>query len=263
MLVVEDDPVDLLLYEKILDGSDFQVLPARTLDEARRVLRRVRPAAVLLDILLEVESGWTFLTEMKSHEATRNIPILVLTVVDGRERALALGADDFCLKPIEQGWLLDRLAALATRGPVETILIIDDQESDRRRLEQLLSACGPHRVIEAASGEEGIRRARDDRPSVIFLDLVMPDMTGLEVLERLKADDATREIPVIINTSENLDEEERRRIGAGTAAILDKSPSTGQDAFNTIKEALLKAGLSPVSTPVGGAPWLIRNPSPS
>ena len=165
LLVIEDDPVDLLLYEKIFDGSGFQVLPARTLDAARRVLRRIRPAAVLLDILLEVESGWTFLTEMKSHETTRNIPILVLTVVEGRERALALGADDFCRKPIEEGWLLDRLAALATRGPVETILIIDDQESDRRRLEQLLSACGPHRVIEAASGEEGIRGGAPTAPT--------------------------------------------------------------------------------------------------
>jgi signal transduction histidine kinase/CheY-like chemotaxis protein len=249
LLVVEDDPVDLLLYEKIFEGSGFQVLPARTLDAARRVLRRIRPAAVMLDILFEVESGWTFLTEMKSHEATRNIPVLVLTAVEGRERALALGADDFCRKPIAQDWLLDRLATLATRGPVETILIIDDQENDRRRLEDLLAACGPHRIVEAASGEEGIRRARADCPNVIFLDLAMPDMTGLQVLERLKADHTTRDIPVIINTSENLDEAERRRIGAGTAAILDKSPLIGQDALNTIKEALFKAGLNPDSTP--------------
>ena len=91
----------------------------------------------------------------------------------------------------------------------------------------------------------------------------MPDMTGLQVLERLKADDATREIPVIINTAEVLDEEDRRRIGAGSAVILDKSPSTGQDALNTIKEALLKAGLSPDSTPSEAPDGSIRNPSPS
>ncbi|MGZ3303028.1 MAG: ATP-binding response regulator, partial [Isosphaeraceae bacterium] len=95
VLVVEDDPVDLLLYEKYLEGSAFHVLPARTIGEARRVLRRVRPLAVLLNILLEAESGWTLLTEIKGQAATRGIPILVLTIVEGKEQALALGAADF------------------------------------------------------------------------------------------------------------------------------------------------------------------------
>ena len=99
VLVVEDDPVDLLLYEKYLEGSAFQVLPARTVGEARRVLRRVRPLAVLLSILLEAESGWTLLTEIKGQAATRDIPILVLTIVKGKEQALASGAADFCSSP--------------------------------------------------------------------------------------------------------------------------------------------------------------------
>jgi DNA-binding response OmpR family regulator len=82
--------VDLLLYEKYLEGSAFQVLLARTVGEARRVLRRVRPVAVLLNILLEAESGWTLLAEIKGQAATRDIPILVLSIVEGKEQALAL-----------------------------------------------------------------------------------------------------------------------------------------------------------------------------
>ena len=243
MLVVEEDPVDLLLYEKLLQGSGFQVLPARTLAEARRVLRRLRPMAVLLDIMLDAESGWSLLTEMKAQAATKDIPILVLTVVDGKERALALGAADFCLKPIDQDWLLDRLHALEQEGPFSTVLIIDDEEADRYLLKGLLTAQGRFAILEAATGEEGLRRAREERPDVIFLDLVMPDMTGFEVLERLKADDGTRDIPVIINTSAVLGEDERRRLTAGTVAILSKSAGGRGRAFSTIREALIQAGL--------------------
>ncbi|HEX8199287.1 MAG TPA: response regulator, partial [Isosphaeraceae bacterium] len=246
LLVVENDPVDLLLYETILQGSEFQVLPARTLDEARRVLRRLRPAAVLLDILLEMESGWNLLTEMKAHEATKDIPVLVLTVIDGQERALALGANDFCLKPIGPAWLLGRLGALATKGWVETVLVIDDSEGDRRLLGELLAAGGHYRVIEAPDGGEGLRRAREDRPSVIVLDLILPDMTGLEVLDRLKQDPATGDIPVIINTSRDIPDDERQRFGAGAAAILQKSPGSRQETFHRIREALIRAGLGSV-----------------
>jgi signal transduction histidine kinase/CheY-like chemotaxis protein len=246
LLVVEDDPVDRLLYEKILEGSGFQVLPARTLDEARRVLKRIRPAAVLLDILLEMESGWTLLTEIKSQEATRDIPVLVLTVIDGQERALALGAEDFCLKPIDQAWLLNRLNTLATRGRGETALVIDDTESDRRLLRELLSEGGRYRVVEAVDGREGLSRARADRPSVIFLDLIMPDMTGLEVLDRLKHDPATEDIPVIINTSQQIQDDDRNRLSTGAAAILEKTPGTRQETFRRIRDALIQAGLGRV-----------------
>ncbi len=243
VLVVEDDPVDLLLYEKYLEKSAFHVLPAKTAAEARRVLRRIRPLAIILDINLEAESGWTLLTEIKGQAATRDIPILVLTIVDGKEKALALGATDFCLKPIDRGWLLDRLVVLEQAGPLNTVLIIDDEEADRYVLKGLLTAQGRFAILEAASGEEGLQRARQERPDVIFLDLVMSDMTGFEVLDRLKSEDATKGTPVILNTSLVLSEEEHQRLAAGTAAILSKSAVMAEEAFVKVREALVQAGL--------------------
>jgi signal transduction histidine kinase/CheY-like chemotaxis protein len=253
LLIVEDDPVDMLLYEKILLGSEFQVLPARTLDEARRALRRVRPTAIILDIILEAENGWTLLTELKSHPGTRDVPVLVLTVVDGRERALTLGADHFSLKPIDQSWLLERLGALAAKGPVGTVLIIDDSELDRRRLRDCLAACGRYRILEAEGGKEGLALALTGRPDVIFLDLLMPDMTGFEVMDRLGQDPATDGIPIIINTSSHLDEGDRKRLAVGAQAILEKSAETGPAAYEGIRAALAGAGIGH-ATPAAPAP---------
>jgi len=244
VLVVEDDPATLYLYEKYLDGSGFQVLPARSIAEARAILRGIRPAAVLLDVQLDAESGWILLEELKRRESTRAVPVFVLTVVNGQEKALALGADEFCIKPVDRAWLLVKLEALKRRGPVETILVVDDEESHRYVLRGLLEGLG-HRVIAAADGREGLRRAREDAPQAIFLDLVMPDLTGFEVLEQLKADPATAPIPVIIHSSKLLDEGERRRLAATTVATLAKDGAPREAALARLREALARAGLGP------------------
>ena len=243
VLVVEDDPATLYLYEKFLVGTGFLPLPARSIEAAREVLYRSRPLAIILDILLEIESGWTLLSELKGQPEWREIPVLVLTVVDGREKAMALGADAFCLKPVERSWLLAKLEEIAARAALETILIIDDDEVARYVIKSSLLAETRYRVIEAPTGTEGLRRASEDRPQAIILDLVMPDLTGFEVLDRLKANPNTIEIPVIIHSSKVLDIEERRRLSAGTAAILSKEGISRDEALHELREALVRAGL--------------------
>ncbi len=122
--------------------------------------------------------------------------------------------------------------------------MIDDQETDRRRLRELLAAAGRFVVFEASNGREGLRKAHEIQPKVIFLDLMMPDMTGAEVLERLRDDPATKEIPVIINTSKNLNDGERLTLGRGAVGILDKTSDYREGAFGKLSEALVRAGLS-------------------
>jgi signal transduction histidine kinase/CheY-like chemotaxis protein len=113
VLVVDDDPDTIYLYERYCKRTPFTVMAAGTIDEARALVRRIRPAAIVLDVLLENESSWLFLTELKQGIDTRDLPVIVATVVDGRQTALALGADDFATKPVDRTWLLERLARLS------------------------------------------------------------------------------------------------------------------------------------------------------
>ncbi len=251
ILVVEDDPMDLMLYQKYFEDFGFQILPARNLNEARRVLSKVRPAAVILDVILEAESGWTFLTELKQDPTTKNIPVFVLTVVDGKEQALALGADDFRIKPIDPVWLRQRLSTLEMKGRLETVLIIDDEASYRYMLSELLAKLGQFAIHEAATGHEGLRMARKSRPDVIFLDLVMDDMTGFEVLKHLKSDPHTQAIPIIINTSKTLEDDELRRLVPQTSAFLPKMAESREDGFARVRKALATAGLGPLPSREG------------
>jgi signal transduction histidine kinase/CheY-like chemotaxis protein len=245
VLVVENDPSSLSLYEKHLEGSGYQVVPARTIGEAQMALRAFRPVAVILDILSEAESGWSLLRQIKAAETTRDIPVFVLTRIDDRMKALELGADDFCLKPVPQPWLRERLLALAKRVTLETALIVDDRERDRYLIKEALASLGRFEIIEAGRGDEALLRARSHKPDVIFLDLILPDMTGFEILDRLKSDAETRKIPVVINTSEILDEAERGRLVEETVAILAKGNKSREAAIAQVRDSLMKAGLRP------------------
>ena len=240
VLVVEDDRQTLFLYEKYLEGSGFQVVPARSIEDAREVLTRVQPAAIVLDILLEGEATWTFLGELKASEKWRDIPTLVVTVTDREQKARALGADEFFLKPLDRDWLLRKLTLLAKTGPMQKILVIDDDEVARYLVRKLVVGT-EYQVIEAADGPEGIRRAREDDPHLIILDFVMPQMTAFEVLDELKADPKLRCIPVIISTSKTLSETERARLQQDTAAILSKHSLSREVAIARIRDALGKA----------------------
>ncbi|HEX6172910.1 MAG TPA: ATP-binding protein, partial [Candidatus Binatia bacterium] len=117
VLVLEDAPETRLLYEKFLRRSAFQLIPANNLAEARRILRQVRPGAIVLDILLRGEDSWTWLAELKTESSTREIPVLVITSVDDERKGLSLGADAYCLKPIGRDTLISQLHALTGLNP--------------------------------------------------------------------------------------------------------------------------------------------------
>jgi signal transduction histidine kinase/DNA-binding response OmpR family regulator len=250
ILVLEDDRQTLFLYEKYLRGSGFQVIPARTVDEARATLNRVRPSAIVLDIMLEGETSWTFLHDLKANEATRDIPALVVTVTNREEKARALGADEFFMKPVERDWLLGKLNQLARVASVDSLLVIDDDEVSRYLIKKHLEGTS-FRVHEAENGAEGVRLARQLLPEVILLDFVMPGMSAFDVLDELKRDPSTRKIPVIIHTSHTLAAEERTRIEADASAILSKQSLSREIAMGRIREALEKAGIR--ANPSGNA----------
>lgn len=242
VVVLEDNPETLVLYESYLRDSPYQLLKASRLSEGRDILRRIRPAAVILDVLLNDENTWTLLTELKSNDATRGIPVIVATVIDNEAKARALKADAFCVKPLEQQWLrktLDRLV----RQPIEpTVLLIDDDEIDRYLMRGFLASTGCN-LIEVSDPIEGLRRIRQERPRLVILDLMMEEMNGIEVLRRIKADPATADTPVIVSTSKILSPEERSALERDACAVVPKDSASREAYQELVHAALQKAGL--------------------
>jgi CheY-like chemotaxis protein len=242
VLVIEDEIETRLLYEKYLRGTGFQPVPARSIREARVALETVRPAAIILDILLRGEDAWNLLEDLKAAAQTREIPILVVTMVEDRHKALALGANAFCNKPVERRWLLEQLHHLTGRSSPHKVLVIDEEEVSRYLLRQLIP---PHwgKVIEAVNGVEGLRFAREEQPRLILLDLLMPYPGGMEVLEQLRADPRTAGIPVVVSSAKTLDAEEQSRLDRQGAAFLSKSALRDGSAAAELRRICRRLGV--------------------
>jgi CheY-like chemotaxis protein/anti-sigma regulatory factor (Ser/Thr protein kinase) len=247
VLVVEDSPEMMIMYHSYLKGSGFQVMPAGTTREAEDTLDRVRPDAIIMDIVLRSEDTWAFVARLKQDSRTRNIPIVVVSTIDDEAKGFHLGVDRYLLKPIEQSELIKELRSLTGQPAMAQVLIIDDEERDRYLLRQKLRNL-PLLVIEAASGTEGIRAACKHRPDVIFLDLGMADLSGFEVLERLKKEPSAAEIPVVVVTSRVLTVPEREVIMRRAVAIVGKG-SLEQTDFDEVLRRATNERIPPVIAP--------------
>jgi signal transduction histidine kinase/CheY-like chemotaxis protein len=244
VLVVGSGPGGALAYQELLRGSLFQVLGARSSLEASRLLTRVRPRVVVLHLDAEDEAAWELLARLKqSSAATESLPVLAIARPDDGDKALALGAD-VCLqaRPEREG-LLEVLRRLGGGQTARRVLVIDDDDVARYLMKTFLrdTACV---VSEATGGREGLEAARLQQPDVIFCDLYMRDMGGLEVLSQLKADPATRDIPVVLNTAKALSEQERTELERWGVPVLLKDRFRSADAATEVRRLLVQNGIA-------------------
>jgi len=221
ILFVEDSPEMLLAYRNYLRGSGFQPVAARTTREAEDVLEQLQPRAIVLDIVLRGDYAWEFLARLKSSPATSAIPLLVLSSIEDQGKAYHLGAAGYLTKPVERALLLAELTRICAERPLKPVLIIDDSEADRYVLKQHLRNTSVI-ISEASTGMEGLEKARDLKPELIFLDLVMPDRSGAEILDAIKNETALKNIPVVISTSCALQNAERERLLQKAVSVLNK-----------------------------------------
>jgi signal transduction histidine kinase/DNA-binding response OmpR family regulator len=243
VLVVEDKVEMMMTYRSYLKNSGFDLIPASTIREAQEVLERIRPKAIILDVVLRAEDSWRLLVDLKQDLRTRDIPVMIASTIEDQAKAFHLGADEYFVKPLERVPLIERLKGLTAKARNARVLIIDDDERDRYLLKQHFRESGLL-IQEASSGLEGIREAASEGPDAIILDLTMPGMSGFEVLEVLKSTAATKDIPVVICTSRVLSEPERIQLLGKAAAILPKEGPGCEEIAEVIRRAIRPVRLS-------------------
>jgi CheY-like chemotaxis protein len=197
------------------------VVTARGGQEGLRLVRELRPAAITLDITMPDLDGWTVLAAIKGDPELAATPVVLMSIVDQKNRGYALGAADYLVKPVDRIKLLETLTGIcgSTAGRA---LLVDDDEVVRRGMRQALEPIG-WKVTEAENGHVAVESLAATRPDVIILDLMMPKMDGFEFLDELRGRPDWQHIPVVVITAKDLTDEDRRRLNGGVERIIQKS----------------------------------------
>lgn len=237
ILVVEDNPETAFIYSRYLSNAGFQTHTVSSIHEAKHVLARLRPAAMILDIMLRSETSWDFLRELKAVPADQNLPVLVMSVVDDEHKVYGLGADAFLPKPFVPDRMIAEIIRLTSESVRPRVLMIDDHEVSRYLLRGILPDY-QFEVFEARDGREGIRMAQELRPDIIFLDFYLPDLNGFEILKDLKESESTSQLPVVLHSTKTLDESELRHCSENSVAVFPKQSLTLPDAAIRLRELI-------------------------
>lgn len=224
VLLVEDNDAAAQLMGEQLEGAGYVVIRASSGLEAVVLADQHRPALVVLDILLPDIDGWEVLRRLKEDSSLAAIPVLVVSVVADARKGFQLGALDVLQKPVRRGWLLDavRRALPAAGDRPARVLVVDDDPKAIEFISAHLAHAG-YEVVTADGGRKAIDLALAAPPDLIVLDLMMPEVTGLDVIAALRGDPLTRSVPVIILSAAQVSEHERAQLQNSVFEWVDKN----------------------------------------
>ena len=221
ILVVDDDAATRDLLARFLEREGFSVAVAEDGRRGLELAKALRPRAVLLDVTMPQMDGWAVLRALRADPEIGATPIVMVTVLDEQNLAFSLGATDYLQKPIDWGSLrhvIDRFRPVSTEGP---ILVVEDEADVRAHLCAYLGREG-FPVVEAENGLRALETVEAEKPCLVLLDLMMPEMDGFGFLRALRTRPDWRDIPVVVLTAKDITAEDRRRLAGQADRVLAK-----------------------------------------
>jgi GAF domain-containing protein/CheY-like chemotaxis protein len=232
VLVIDDEAAVRDLMQRFLSKEGFRVVAAASGEEGLRWARELRPDAITLDVMMPGMDGWAVLSALKADPAVADIPVIMLTIVDDRNLGYALGASDYLTKPIDRERLVTVLKQHRRDRPV---LVVDDDAEVRQLLRRMLELEG-FAVVEAENGRVALERLRGTSPSLILLDLMMPEMDGFEFVAELRRHEGWRAIPVVVITARDLSRDDRERLNGHVEKVLQKGAYDRDQLLAEVRE---------------------------
>jgi len=249
VVFVQDDPSVAEMYKLKLELDGYQVTIVSSRQQLIDTSASVRPDLVYLDIRRREEVGIEMLRSLRTSEVTRDVPVIMLSMVNDPERGFTLGAVDIAIKPVDRARLSQILKKYTCPHPPCPVLLVEDDHLTREVTRRILEKEG-WKVSEAENGRVALECMKRERPSLILLDLMMPEMDGFEFATRVRRNIEWRSIPIVVVTARNLSGADRRRLNGSVETILRKAGDSREALLHQLRDLLddynaVRAGTMP------------------
>ena len=246
ILVIEDNAVTGQLIQSQLTSSGYETLKCERPERALEIAAEHQPDAITLDLLMQPVHGLEVLLQLKNDPRTSKIPVIVVTIVDQPGVGAALGADEYLIKPVDKATLLAAVErCLRSRGgaaPARSILVVEDDLSTREVIVELLKAYG-YAVSTATDGEQARATVAQSLPELVILDLVLPKISGFELLAEWRSHPRTADLSVFVLTSKDLTKEEEKYLHAHAESLFRKQDSWREPLIKQLERVVTSHAL--------------------
>jgi signal transduction histidine kinase/CheY-like chemotaxis protein len=239
VMVIDDEANSITLFSKILEREGYKVIGIQSPAKAVEQAIEMKPDIIILDVIMPGFDGWDIIQRLKSNPQTKGIPVIFCTIVADKKRGFSLGASEYLVKPVRDDDLIRALNRL--NGNIKNILVIDDNPRDAELVGRFLTNRG-YNVKLAYSGMDGINQIKKYNPGMIIVDLMMPDVDGFAVIEEVKRDHSTKDIPIIVISAKDITTNDKRRLNGCIEGLIGKGLLNEEELIRQVMNAFAKAG---------------------
>jgi len=240
VLIIENEDPAAELIRLQLEDKGYRTSRAFSAENALEILADTKPDLITLDILMPGMDGWDLLAILKKDKALAKIPVVIVSIGADEKKGFALGAFQVLQKPVSKKLLLASVADAdlgINHGITGTVLVVDDDPKAVDFISRHLENSGAT-ILRAYGGTEAIKQATEKQPDLIFLDLMMPEVTGFDVVNALKANKKTARIPIIILTAKVITDEDRKALNGGILKVIGKSDFSHGSFIKEVQRAM-------------------------
>ncbi|MCH8170048.1 MAG: response regulator [Bacteroidetes bacterium] len=240
VLVIDDDSDTRYIVGSFLETKNYDVIFAKDGNQGLEKAIEQQPFAIILDVIMPDKNGWQILKELKDNDKTKDIPIIIFSILEDKQLAFGLGAFDYMVKPISVNKLnlVFKKLEVTTNKKIETIAIVDDDEIEFERFKKEFKNDNI-RINYIKDSRIAFNQIKESQPDLIVLDLIMPNIDGITLAKKLKSDKLTKDIPIIISTAKDLTKEENEQLEKIVEQVTLKSNEHPLDVLIKVRERLL------------------------
>jgi CheY-like chemotaxis protein/signal transduction histidine kinase/HAMP domain-containing protein len=242
ILVIDDDPEIVKNISDYLNETGYETITATSGKEGLRLAEKHQPFAITLDIIMPEMDGFEVLQKLKVNSKTKDIPVIVISISDGKETGFALGAMGYIQKPVNKKLLISEIEKI--NEIPDSVMIVDDNDFELKQMAEIIEAENINTIL-AHGGEESLKLLDEKIPDILVLDLMMPGVDGFEVLDKIRKKPETQDLPVIIVTAKSITEKDKMQLSGKVSSLVAKSDTTPRDLYKEIERILKELEKSP------------------